>query len=69
MEPEFDVGAAVTKRSGDYVFEGVVVARFMKRSGSIRYVVEDVRGLLLIMNAKQLAAVEIEEQPVHRGEG
>lgn len=48
------VGDHVVKRGGDYTFEGVVVAKFNKRSGAVRVVVEDDRGLLLIMNAKQL---------------
>jgi hypothetical protein len=48
------VGMRVAKRSGDYFFEGVIVARFEKRSGQIRFVVEDDRGLLFIFNENQL---------------
>lgn len=47
------VGRKVEKRSGDYSFDGEIVAVIRKRSGEIRYAVEDDRGLLLIMNAKQ----------------
>lgn len=50
----FQVGDKVMKDSGDYVFEGIVIAVFAKKSGAIRYVVEDSRGLLLIMSTKQL---------------
>lgn len=53
------IGHRVTKRGGDYEFDGVIVDVIRKRSGAIRYVVEDDRGLLLIMNAKQ---VGIDEQ-------
>lgn len=53
-ERDFAVGDRVIKQSGDYTYEGTVVARFTKRSGAIRYVVEDDRGLLMIMVAKQL---------------
>jgi hypothetical protein len=52
------IGERVIKSSGDYVFEGEIVSVFTKRSGAVRYVVEDDRGLLLIMNAKQ-----VEPQP------
>jgi len=50
----FDLGAAVIKESGDYTYQGVVVARFRKISGLIRYVVEDKRGLLFIFNDTSL---------------
>lgn len=50
-------GYKVAKRSGDYTFFGWIVAIFKKRSGQIRYVVEDERGLLLIMNEQQLQFV------------
>lgn len=52
------VGDRVAKTGGDYTFEGVVVAAFQKRGGAWRYVVEDARGILLIMNAKVLQRVE-----------
>lgn len=50
----FSVGDAVEKIGGDYRFEGTVVAVFAKRSGAIRLVVEDGRGLLFIFNETQL---------------
>jgi hypothetical protein len=50
------VGSRVIKTSGDYTFEGTVVAALKKRSGVQRYVVEDDRGLLLIMSQAQIAA-------------
>lgn len=48
------IGHKVQKRGGDYEFDGEVVAVITKKSGAVRYVVEDDRGLLLIMNAKQV---------------
>lgn len=38
-EPEFKVGDAVFKHSGEYTGPGVVRAVFAKPSGSVRYVV------------------------------
>lgn len=55
----FAVGDAVEKVGGDYSFSGVVVAVVVKRSGAIRYVVEDSRGLLFIFNGGQLRLVEV----------
>lgn len=55
---KYDVGNHVRKDSGDYTFEGRVVSRFTKRSGLIRYVVEDERGLLFIFNEYSLELVE-----------
>jgi hypothetical protein len=52
-------GSRVVKDSGDYTFEGEVVAIFTKKSGSLRYVVEDDRGLLFIFNASQLHVKEL----------
>jgi hypothetical protein len=58
--PEFEVGDRVEKLSGDYQFSGRVAASFRKlddadqSSGPWRYVVQDSRGVLMIMNAKQL---------------
>lgn len=49
-------GDQVIKDSGDYTFEGEVRARFSKKSGAFRLVVEDERGLLFIFNEKQLRA-------------
>lgn len=47
------IGRRVIKTSGDYEFDGEIRAIIPKRSGAIRYAVEDERGLLLVMNAKQ----------------
>jgi hypothetical protein len=52
--PKFQVGDRVHKDSGDYTFEGEVVAAFAKKSGTVRYVVEDDRGLLFIFNESSL---------------
>lgn len=53
-----DVGHKVEKTGGDYTFVGIVVARFEKLSGMIRYVVEDDRGILHIYSAKNLRLYE-----------
>ena len=50
----FNVGDRVAKLEGDYTFHGYVVAKFQKRSGVWRFVVEDDRGLLFIFSDKQL---------------
>jgi hypothetical protein len=42
----------------DYSYDGWLVAFFAKRSGAIRYVVEDINGRLFIHNAKQLGVEE-----------
>lgn len=59
MNPEkepilYEIGDSVIKDSGDYIFNGKVVAAFHKLSGKTRYVVEDDRGLLFIFTEKQL---------------
>jgi len=52
---KYGVGDQVKKVTGDYLFYGTVVAVFRKlKSDTIRYVVEDKRGLLMIMNEGQL---------------
>lgn len=50
----FRDGDPVIKRRGDYVFEGVVLAAFRKRSGSPRYVVENSDGIVHVFNHEQL---------------
>lgn len=50
----FHEGEWVEKISGDYTFTGIVVARFRKRSGSPRYVVENEDGVIHIFNHNQL---------------
>jgi hypothetical protein len=63
LRPNFNPGAEaavywlgdeVEKTGGDYTFHGEVVAVFAKRSGAIRYVVEDAQGLLHIFSDKNL---------------
>jgi hypothetical protein len=54
----FKIGDIVTKTGGDYSYTGHVVGRVVKRSGQVRWVVEDDRGLLFIFNTSQLALVE-----------
>jgi hypothetical protein len=51
---KFEIGDQVYKIGGDYRFEGIVVAAFRKHNGAIRYVVEDLRGLLFIFNETSL---------------
>lgn len=51
----FAVGDPVKKIGGDYTFEGIVRAVFAKRSGEVRFVVEDDRGVLHVYSAKNLA--------------
>jgi len=53
----FAVGDEVTKTGGDYSYSGRVVGRLVKKSGAVRWVVEDDRGLLFIFNASQLIVV------------
>ena len=53
-EINFRIGDPVAKVGGDYRFEGKVAGIVRKKSGQIRYVVEDDRGLLFIFNPAQL---------------
>jgi len=48
------IGDKIQKRTGDYKFDGEIICEFTKKDGAIRYVVEDDRGLCLIMNEKQI---------------
>lgn len=48
MEQTIEVGDKVSKKGGDYRFDGTVVSVFTKLSGVERYVVEDDRGVLHI---------------------
>jgi hypothetical protein len=57
-EDTLKVGDLVIKTKGDYSFRGEIVAKFKKRSGAVRFVIEDDRGLLLIMNILQLTQEE-----------
>jgi hypothetical protein len=44
----------VTVTGGDYTYSGTLAAVVIKRSGAIRYVIEDDNGRLFIHNARQL---------------
>lgn len=57
MMNKYGVGDMVEKIGGDYTFEGMVVAVFQKKSGLVRYVVEDDRGVLHIYSSKNLQAL------------
>lgn len=48
------IGDRVEKIGGDYTFIGHIVSVFTKRSGAVRYVVEDDRGVLHIYSEKNL---------------
>jgi hypothetical protein len=54
---KFGVGDRVRKDSGDYRYEGEVVAVFTKSSGVVRLVVENDDGMLFIFNESQLKLV------------
>lgn len=51
------VGDRVEKVSGDYEFVGFIVAKFNKRNGLIRFVVENDQGILHIFSEKNLSKV------------
>jgi hypothetical protein len=50
----FKIGEKVSKKGGDYRFDGIVVSVFKKLSGVERYVVEDDRGVLHIYGQQNL---------------
>ena len=52
---KFPVESQVKKVTGDYTFEGEVVAAFQKLNGMERYVVQDDRGALHIYGPKNLS--------------
>lgn len=52
------VGDKIIKETGDYTFEGIIVCAFNKLKGAKRFVVEDNRGLLLIMNENQMVLTQ-----------
>jgi len=55
MGAKFNTGDYVEKTGGDYQYRGWVSCWFYKRSGAIRYVVENADGMLFIFNESQLA--------------
>lgn len=50
----FSVGDHVINRGGGYHFTGAVVAAFRKRSGEVRYVVENEYGILQIFSVTEI---------------
>lgn len=58
MDQIINVGDKVSKKGGDYRFDGIVVAVFKKLSGVERYVVEDDRGVLHIYGPSNLVKQE-----------
>ena len=54
----FHLGQRVIKTGGDYTFDGWVVSVWRKRSGKLRYCVENEAGLVHIFNEGQLSAYE-----------
>jgi hypothetical protein len=61
----FSIGDTVTKTGGDYRFSGTVVSAFSKKSGKVRYVVENEAGILHIFSGKQLAKWHVSEKMDH----
>lgn len=53
-EEPFAVSDRVEKVGGDYLFDGTIVAAFVKISGKRRYVVENQQGILHIFSGLQL---------------
>lgn len=49
-----DVGDPVEKVGGDYTFDGWIVGKFYKRSGALRFNVEDDRGVVHIFSEKNI---------------
>ncbi len=54
MSRNLKIGDKVEKVSGDYAFTGFIVAKFTKRSGEIRFVVENPDGILHIFSERNL---------------
>lgn len=57
-DSRFQIGDYVVKTSGDYKFAGEIVVVFRKKSGAVRYVVENRDGVLLILNEQQLSGCQ-----------
>lgn len=53
-EQEFNIGDRVYKITGDYSFSGIIISKFRKVSGKVRYVVENSDGILHIFSASNL---------------
>ena len=52
-----NIGDKVIKEGGDYVFKGVIVCMFKKKSGAVRVVVENDDGILHIFSEKNLKVI------------
>jgi hypothetical protein len=50
----FELKDFVYKKGGDYTYEGYIVGVITKKSGQIRYVVENDKGMLFIFSKVQL---------------
>jgi hypothetical protein len=62
VSPRFVRGDDVYKTAGDYTFTGkIAFSGYKLKSNALRYVVEDQRGLLMIMNEQQLRTVPDEQ--------
>ena len=57
MMRNLKIGDRVEKVSGDYSFEGIIVAKFNKLGGEIRFVVENKDGILHIFSEKNLVKI------------
>ena len=53
------IGDTVEKTTGDYVFKGIIVAKFYKLSGAERFVVENQDGILHIFSRKNLVKTSV----------
>lgn len=58
LNAKYQIGDLVEKTGGDYSYRGWVVGVVVKRSGVLRYVVENDDGMLFIFNEKALEKVE-----------
>lgn len=58
---KIEIGRYYRKQGGDYEFEGTCVSVFFKKSGLLRVVLEDKRGLLFIFNPSQLHDVTVKD--------
>lgn len=61
------IGDKVKKVTGDYNFEGFVVAVFEKLNGKVRLVVENPDGILHIYSEKKLELKEDGRQKIEMG--
>lgn len=50
----FEIGDHVEKTGGDYTYQGEIIGVITKKSGAVRYIVENDMGMLFIFNGTQL---------------